>query len=160
MERFFDWYGGGIAKHPLITIQLCIIFVSVCSVGFIWFQTENRTVNLFIPQTSQAIDDLDRAEKYFPLRIREEIVLLEASSDLPNVLEPECLKQAFKAHNAVMEVESYLDFCVTLSGNKSKSQDDCVMVTPLEFVQFNESKLDGKDLPAIRQDLKRLAALR
>ena len=121
--------------------------------GFIWFRTENRTVNLFIPQSSKAIDDLDTAEKYFPLKIREEIVLLEASTDGRNVLEPDCLKQAFKAHNAVMEVESYLDFCVTLSGKKSKSQDDCMMVNPLEFVQFNESKLDGKDLKEVRKDL-------
>ena len=153
VERFFSWYGGGIAKHPLITMQICIVFVSVCSVGFIWFRTENKTVNLFIPQSSKAIDDLDTAEKYFPLKIREEIVLLEASTDGRNVLEPDCLKQAFKAHNAVMEVESYLDFCVTLSGKKSKSQDDCMMVNPLEFVQFNESKLDGKDLKEVRKDL-------
>ena len=121
--------------------------------GFVWFRTENRTVNLFIPQSSKAIDDLDTAEKYFPLKIREEIVLLEASTDGRNVLAPDCLKQAFKAHNAVMEVEPYLDFCVTLSGNKSKSQDDCMMVNPLEFVQFNESKLDGKDLEEVRKDL-------
>ena len=153
MERFFAWYGGGIAKHPLITIQICIVFVSVCSVGFVWFRTENRTVNLFIPQSSQAIDDLDAAEKYFRLKIREEIVLLEASSDGLNVLAPDCLKQAFKAHEAVMKVQSYLDFCVTLSGNKSKSPDDCMMVNPLEFVQFNESKLDGKDLDEVRRDL-------
>ena len=153
MERFFAWYGGGIAKHPLITIQICIVFVSVCSVGFVWFRTENRTVNLFIPQSSRAIDDLDDAEKYFRLKIREEIVLLEASSDGLNVLAPDCLKQAFKAHEAVMEVKSYLDFCVTLSGNKSKSPDDCMMVNPLEFVQFNESKLDGKDLDEVRRDL-------
>ena len=153
MERFFVCYGGAIAKHPLITIQICIVLVSLCSVGFIWFQTENRTVKLFIPQSSQAIDDLDRAEKYFRLKIREEIVLLEASSDRPNVLEPDCLRQAFKAHTAVMEVESYLDFCATLSGNKSKSQDDCMMVNPLEFVQFNESKLDDKDITDVQQDL-------
>ena len=153
MERFFVCYGGAIAKHPLITIQICIVLVSLCSVGFIWFQTENRTVKLFIPQSSQAIDDLDRAEKYFRLKIREEIVLLEASSDRPNVLEPDCLRQAFKAHTAVMEVESYLDFCATLSGNKSKSQDDCMMVNPLEFVQFNESKLDDKEITDVQQDL-------
>ena len=121
--------------------------------GFVWFRTENRTVNLFIPQSSRAIDDLDDAEKYFRLKIREEIVLLEASSDGLNVLAPDCLKQAFKAHEAVMEVKSYLDFCVTLSGNKSKSPDDCMMVNPLEFVQFNESKLDGKDLDEVRRDL-------
>ena len=155
LERFFAWYGEGIAKHPLITIQVCLVFVSVCSLGFFWFQSENRTEKLFIPQSSKAIDDLNTAEKYFPVKIREEIILLVASSDHPNVVSPECLKQAFKAHKAVMEVDSYLDFCVTLSGSKSKSPDDCMMINPLEFVQFNESKLNGKDLKQVQHDLSK-----
>ena len=123
--------------------------------GFVWFQTENRTVKLFIPQSSKAIDDLKTAEKYFRIKIREEMILLVASIDHPNVFSPECLKQAFKAHNAVMELESYLDLCVTLSGSKSKSPDDCMMINPLEFVQFNESKLSGKDLKQIQQKLNK-----
>ncbi|KAJ7385696.1 Patched domain-containing protein 3 [Desmophyllum pertusum] len=155
LERFFGWYGEGIAKHPLITIQICIVFVSVCSVGFVWFQAENRTEKLFIPQSSQAIDDLNTAEKYFRVKFREETILLVASSDHPNVLAPECLRQAFKAHNAVMELESYSDFCVTLSGNKSKSLEDCLMINPLEFVQFNESKVNGKDMRQVQQELSK-----
>ncbi|KAJ7385704.1 Patched domain-containing protein 3 [Desmophyllum pertusum] len=155
LERFFGWYGEGIAKHPLITIQICIVFVSVCSVGFVWFQAENRTEKLFIPQSSQAIDDLNTAEKYFRVKFREEVILLVAASDHPNVLDPECLRQAFKAHDAVMELESYSDFCVTLSGNKSKSLEDCVTINPLEFVQFNESKLSGKDLKQVQQELSK-----
>ena len=123
--------------------------------GFVWFETENRTVKLFIPQSSKAFDDLNIAEKYYQVKIREEIILLVAASDHPDVLAPECLGQALKVHNAVMELESYLDFCVTLSGNKSKSPDDCMMVNPLEFVQFNESKLDGKDLKQVQQELNK-----
>ena len=155
LERFFAWYGERIAKHPLITIQVCLVFVSVCSVGFVWFQAESRTVKLFIPQSSKSIEDLDTAEKYFRVKIREEIVLLVASPGHPNVLAPECLKQAFEAHNAVKELESYSDFCVTLSGNKSKSQDECMMINALEFVQFNESKLDGKDLQQVQRELEK-----
>ena len=120
-----------------------------------WFQAESRTVKLFIPQSSKSIEDLDTAEKYFRVKIREEIVLLVASPGHPNVLAPECLKQAFEAHNAVKELESYSDFCVTLSGNKSKSQDECMMINALEFVQFNESKLDGKDLQQVQRELEK-----
>ena len=120
-----------------------------------WFQAESRTVKLFIPQSSKSIEDLDTAEKYFRVKIREEIVLLVASPGHPNVLAPEYLKQAFEAHNAVKELESYSDFCVTLSGNKSKSQDECMMINALEFVQFNESKLDGKDLQQVQRELEK-----
>ena len=76
--------------------------------GFVWFQSENRTVKLFIPQQSRAIDDLNTAEKYFRVKVRQEIILLVASSDHPNVLAPDCLRQAFKAHRAIGD---YSDLC-------------------------------------------------
>lgn len=153
LERFFGWYGTGIAKHPLITIQLCLILISVCSVGFVWFNSENRTVKLFIPQNSKAIDDLETAEKYFRVDFREEIILLVASPSNPNPLSPMCLKQAFRAHDAVMELKSFSELCVTLSGNKSRSTNGCAMINPLEFLQFNESNLNGKDLHDVQREL-------
>ena len=155
LERFFGWFGEGIAKHPLITISFCLVFVSVCSVGFLWFQSESRTVKLFIPQSSQAIDDLNTAEKYFRIKNREEIILLVASSDHPNVLAPDCLRQALKAHHAVVELESYSDFCVTLKGAKANSVEDCMMISPLEFLQFNESNLNGKTLIQVQNEINR-----
>ncbi|XP_073238432.1 patched domain-containing protein 3-like [Porites lutea] len=149
LERFFGWFGEGIAKHPLIIISICLVFVSVCSVGFVWFKAKNRGVDLYIPQGSRSMKDLDRAEKYFRLKAREEIVLLTASPYHLNVLDPDCLREAFKAHRAVMELESYSQFCVTLSGDKAKTQDDCMIINPLEFLQFNESNLDNKTLDEI-----------
>ena len=131
------------------------MFVSACSVGFVWFQSETRTEKLFIPQSSKSLEDLDTAEKYFRVKIRQEIVLLVASSDHPNVLAPECLKQAFEAHNAVIGLESYSDFCVTRSGNKSKSPDQCMMINALEFTEFKESNLDGKDLQQVQHELEK-----
>ena len=120
LERFFGGLGERIAKHPLVTISVCLAFVSICSVGFFWLQPENRTVKLFIPQSSQAIDDLNTAEKYFRVKNREEIVLLVASPDHPNVLAPECLRQAFKAYHAVVQLESYADYCVYTVRRKSQ----------------------------------------
>lgn len=156
-ESFFGWFGEGIAKNPLIIIQICLVFVSVSSVGFVWFQSEGRTVKLYIPQESKALDDLKTAQKYFLVNFREEIVLLEAKPSHPNVLSPECLRQAFHAHKAVMNLESYSDFCVTLSRNKSTSPEECVMTNPLEFLQFNESNLIGKDLTQVQLELSKAA---
>ena len=155
LERFFGWFGGGIAKHPLATISICLLFVSICSVGFVWFQSENRTVKLFIPQSSQAIDDLKTAEKYFTVKLREQIILLVASSNHPNVLAPRCLLQAFKAHQAVMDLESYSDFCLTLSGEEAKTKEDCMMINPLEFLQFNESNLNSKNLTQVQKEINK-----
>ena len=129
------------------------MFVSFCSVGFAWFKTKSRTVELFIPQSSRSIEDLDKAAKYFRVKIREEIVLLAASPDDRNVLAPDCLRQAFNVHRAVMELESYTDFCVTLQGRKAKTLDDCMIINPLEFLQFNETNLDGKTLEQVQEEI-------
>ena len=123
--------------------------------GFVWFNSENRTVKLFIPQNSKAVDDLKTAEKYFRVNFREEIILLAASPSNLNLLSPECLKQAFRAHNAVMELKSFTDLCVTLSGNKSRSPERCAMINPPEFLQFNESNLSGKDLHKVQRELSK-----
>ena len=155
LERFFGWFGGGIAKHPLATISICLLFVSICSVGFVWFQSENRTVKLFIPQSSQAIDDLNTAEKYFRVKLRDQTILLVASSNHPNVLAPHCLLQAFKVHHAVVELESYSDFCLTLSGEEAKTKEDCMMINPLEFLQFNESNLNSKNLAQVQEEISK-----
>ena len=90
--------------------------------GFVWFQSENRTEKLLIPQSSKAIDDLNTAEKYFRVKLREEIILLEVTSDHPNVLSPDCLRQAFKAHNAVVELEFFLTSVSPYQGTKLSHQ--------------------------------------
>ncbi|XP_068757015.1 patched domain-containing protein 3-like isoform X2 [Montipora capricornis] len=153
LEIFFGCLGKGIAKHPLVTISASVVFVTVCSVGFVWFESENRTVKLFIPQDSQALDDLNTAEKYFRVKNREEIILLVASSNHPNVLAPECLQQAFEAYHAVVGLPSYVDYCVTLSGAQAKSVKDCMMINPLEFLRYNESDIDRKTLAQILDEL-------
>ena len=112
-------------------------------------------MKLYIPQSSRAIDDLNTAEKYFRVKNREQIILLVASSDHINVLDPDCLQQAFEAHHAVIELDSYDDFCVTLKGGKAKSLEDCMIMNPLEFLQFNESNLNNKTLVQIQDDINR-----
>ena len=110
-------------------------------------------MKLFIPQRSQSINDLNTAEKYFRVKNREEIILLVASSNKPNVLTPICLQEAFKVHRAIIALPSYAEYCATLSGNKATSVDDCMMINPLEFLQYNERNLDNKTLAQIQEAL-------
>ena len=113
--------------------------------GFVWLKPENRTEKLFIPQDSQAMKDLDVAEKYFRLKIREEIILLVASSDSKNVLTGECLKQALDVHDAVVKLNSYSKVCSTLSGKTAKSPEDCMMINALELFKFETNNLNTSD---------------
>ena len=111
-------------------------------------------MKLFIPQRSQSINDLNTAEKYFRVKNREEIILLVASPNQSNVLTPRCLQEAFKVHRAIIALPSYAEYCVTLSGNKATSVDDCMMINPLEFLQYNERNLDNKTFAQIQEALK------
>ena len=126
--------------YPWITVCICLLIVGACSVGFIFFKVENRTEKLFIPQDSKAIRDLDEANKYFTLKVREETVLLEASSGA-NVLTPTCFKEALKIHKEIVNLDSYVDLCATTSGVKSNSSRSCLFVNPLEVFNFEEKNL-------------------
>ena len=153
LGKLFGCLGKGIAKHPFATVTACILFVSLCSIGFIWFDSENRTEKLFIPQRSQSINDLNTAEKYFRVKNRDEIILLVASSNQSIVLSPRCLQEVFKVHRAIIALPSYAEYCVTLSGDKAKSVEDCMTINPLEFLQYNEKNLDNKSLEQIQEAL-------
>ena len=153
LGKLFGCLGKRIAKHPFAIITACILFVSFCSVGFIWFESENRTVRLFIPQRSESINDLNTAEKYFRVKNRDEVILLVASSNQSNVLTARCLQEVFKVHRAIMTLPSYTEYCVTLSGATAKSVEDCMIISPLEFLQYKERNRDNKTLAQIQEAL-------
>ena len=131
------------------------MLVSACSVGFVWFKVEDRTEKLFIPQESKALDDLNAAEKYFRVKFRTEEILLVASSSHPNVLSPDCLMQALQAHDSVVQLDSYSDYCVTLSGEKAKSSESCMMINPLEIFDLNQTNLISKELQEVQVEVNK-----
>lgn len=129
------------AKHPMLSILVCVLFVCFCAAGVAWLKTESRTEKLFIPQDSRAIKDLNRAEQFFPINVRYEKVILVARAQNPNVLTPECLHEAYDVHNQILELNLYSEYCSTLSGQKAASLKDCVTVDPFEiFSVTNFSK--------------------
>ena len=138
LERIFAFTGRVIATHPWLTIGLCLLTVGICSIGFCRYKAENRTDKLFVPQDSEAIKDLDKAEQYFQLKVREETVLLEAVSE-GNVLTPDCLKEALKIHREIINLDSYGDLCITASGKKTNSSDSCFFINPLEVIDLKNA---------------------
>lgn len=131
----------------------CVAFVSLCSVGFTWLQEESRTQKLFIPQDSRAIKDLDTAERFFRLKVRDEGVILVARPEHPNVLAPECLAEAQEVHNQVTTMKSYSEFCLTLSGKKASSLKDCVIIAPFEI--FQDTNFNKKSLTEIQVEVNK-----
>lgn len=143
--------GEKVAKQPIVTLLLCILFVAFCSVGFIRLKTESRTEKLFIPQKSRSLDDLDKAEKFFPMKVRKEGIILVGRKEHSNVLEPECLKEAFSMHNEILQLKSYSDYCLTLTGHKADSLDECVTTNPFDI--FRHKNFGNKTLANIQLEV-------
>ena len=145
--------GEIIAKRPLISIAICILFVSLSAVGFLWLKVESRTVKLFIPQESRAIRDLNAAERFFRLKVRNEGIILVARPEHRNALAPECLKEAYDIHNQILRLKSYSKHCLTLSGQKANSLTDCVTIAPFEI--FQDRSFNKKNLTEIQLEVNK-----
>lgn len=129
------------------------MFVSLCAVGFTWLKIESRAVKLFIPQDSRAIRDLDTAERFFRLKVRNEGIILVSRPEHPNVLVPECLKEALEVHSQIITLKSYSEYCLTLSGEKAKSLDDCVIVAPFDI--FRNINFSSRSLGEIQTEVNK-----
>lgn len=145
--------GENIAKHPIISLAVCILFICFCAVGFSWLKVESRTEKLFIPQDSRAIEDLNSADRFFRLKVRNEHIILVARPEHPNVLAPECLKEANDVHNQMLQLNSYSEYCLTLSEQQATSLQDCVTVDPFEI--FSDRNFGNKTLSEIQLDVNK-----
>ena len=110
-------------------------------------------MKLFIPQESRAVKDLNTAEKFFRLKVRKEGIILLARPEQPNVLAPYCLREAYDIHTQILRLKSYSEYCLTLSGDKANSLDDCVTIDPFEI--FQDRNFDRKTLDEIQQEVNR-----
>lgn len=145
--------GEKVATRPFVFLVVCILFVSFCATGISQLKMESRTEKLFIPQKSRAIEDLDMAERFFPLKVRKQGLILVSREARPNVLEPDCLKEAFFVHNQIMQLQSYRDYCLTLSGDEANSLDECVTTDPFDI--FAEKNFEKKSSVEIQGDITR-----
>ncbi|XP_068751594.1 patched domain-containing protein 3-like isoform X1 [Montipora capricornis] len=145
--------GEKIATRPFVCLAGCILFVSFCATGILQLKVESRREKLFIPQKSRAIEDLDMAERFFTLRVRKEGIILVGREAHPNILEPDCLKEAFFVHNQIMQLQSYSDYCLTLTGDEADSLDECVTTNPFDI--FVEKNFEKKSLLEIQEEITR-----
>nr|XP_058968689.1 patched domain-containing protein 3-like [Pocillopora verrucosa] len=151
LQHLVGFLGENIAGHPVACMAICIFFVLFCAVGFLWLKTESRTEKLFIPQDSRAINDLNRAEKFFRLKVRVAGVILVAHAENPNILAPECLAEAQNVHSQIITLKSFTEFCLTLSGQKASFLNDCVTIDPFQI--FQDRNFSNKSLIQIQAEI-------
>ena len=57
LERVFHALGTFIARRPLVTIAISLLFVAICASGIRELKEENRGDKLWVPTDSRAQDD-------------------------------------------------------------------------------------------------------
>ena len=135
----FGKAGKWIAKHPWWVVLLTHLLVVFFSYGFHFMKFEKRTAKLYHPQNSQAEKDLDRASKFFQLKIRRETAILLPKKEHPRgVLTKGCLSDALQLHQAVTGLEHYQKLCLKRPGS-----NQCVAVTPLEIFSYNPAQFSN-----------------
>ncbi|KXJ20037.1 patched domain-containing protein 3 [Exaiptasia diaphana] len=139
-KRVFGGLGRCIANHPWVTIFLCLCIIGACSGGFYRFNSEIRTHKLFVPQDSQAMKDLDKAEKNFKsLNAKQEFVIF-IPQDGGNVLRKNCLQDVIDFHEQITSMKDYVKYCQPRGGSAANWRS-CIITNPLEIFNYTTSNL-------------------
>lgn len=140
LEKLFGAMGENISNHPFATIAMAIFLVGLFSIGFLWLNPENRSAKIFVPQNSKSQQDLDKASKFFKLKLRQEKVIIVPKQG-ENIIDPKCLKEVLQVHFAVENLTGYADVCSVRPGVKERSREFCMAVNPLELFNYNAENL-------------------
>ena len=137
----FESLGGFVGKHPWLVIALCTAVAGGLSVGFMRLKVENRTDRLFIPQQSQALEDIDKSRNNFHDVDTRLETLIFAAKAVEKSFTVECLTEILSVHEAVINLKSFSKYCATQSGETAKSTDECMMLNFLEFFYYNQKNM-------------------
>ena len=145
IESFFYGLGSLVAKYPLLVILLCFLILGSLASGLAFIKIENKTENLYIPQNSKSISNLNKAESYGfyrPSRNTEVILLNDAGT---NVLTEQCFQDALMLHKLVTNIPGFIKLCLPITqGVHPVISSQCATEEPLKI--FNYSSNDLKNI--------------
>jgi len=136
ISKFFQAIGGYVGHKPWRTIFACILLTVLCGIGFMRWETENRSEELWVPQDTIAEEETFKYQSYFPSSARFNSIIVQDVSVGTNVLTKTALEDAMRMHEEIqtkkaknVEGEEYegeeydfLDLCVKAGGSCASSQ--------------------------------------
>ena len=93
LQSGFYAFGKIVGERPATSISCSLVFAVLCFLGLGSFTIEDRPDKLWIPQDTQAMDDRQKYEVYFPSFVRVEELLITCEREA-NVLSRDCLSEA------------------------------------------------------------------
>ena len=138
LESCFEKVARFIAKRPFKVVFVTLLTAALFTLGFLYLDVEKSVRYLYLPENSQASNDIKKAAKYgFELDLRmEEIIILPKTKDKP-VLSRDCITDLIDIHDAIVKLDGYEKYCFRSEQNKN-----CAVINLLEIFEYNKSKLE------------------
>ena len=103
-------------------------------VGGVRFKALTRNEELFIPQGSQAFEDLEKGEQYFPLKHRFEEFIIKRSDGKDIFMSNDLLLEALSLHQKVIALSNFNQTC-----SKIQNTSECLFVSALGVFNYNKT---------------------
>ena len=103
-------------------------------VGGVRFKALTRNEELFIPQGSQAFEDLEKGEQYFPLKHRFEEFIIKRSDGKDIFMSNDLLLEALSLHQKVIALSNFNQTCSTI-----QNTSECLFVSALGVFNYNKT---------------------
>ena len=134
-ERLFYKLGFALASNPTLTLFFGVLVPLFLTGGFFRYRLLQRTEDLYIPDRSQAFDDLRKAERHFPsVRMKAEQFILKPLYR-QNVLEEDIFRTALQIHNNITRLPDFRKVCI------KDNQQKCAISSPLEIFEYDSTKI-------------------
>ena len=137
-ERLFYKLGFVLASNPALTILFGLIIPCFLAGGIFNYKLLQRTEELYIPEKSQAFDDLGRAEKHFPsIRAKaEQFIIKPIDGDgAMDILKVDVFRMVLQIHRNITQLPGFRRVCIQ---NHLK---ECSIVSPLEVFGYDSTQI-------------------
>ena len=134
LQIFFEKLGFLVFNHSKKFAVVGVITALALTTGFFRMHTVTRVEELYIPQTSQSLVDLDRANENFQVMVTaEEFIIKNKLGSW--ALTKDVFEAALDVHEGIMSIKGLESVCIKNHAGKCFSQN------PLEIFNFNKSLL-------------------
>ncbi|XP_031568280.1 uncharacterized protein LOC116302983 isoform X2 [Actinia tenebrosa] len=136
-QKFLEKVGMAIARNPGSAVLIPFSLMAMSTLGFLLMQQANPSYSLFYPTESQSEQDLNIVKQHFPFEKTRKEELIFTPMKGSNILNENCLLDALKIHNTIINITGFKSLCAKSQDNRNNTQSICMMRNVLELFDFN-----------------------
>lgn len=141
---FFKW-SGFVFLNPWKVIIIGLLIALGLMAGFARFNTQAQSERLYFPQHSQSKDDLERAEKSFPAKARNDEFVITMADGASSILKQKAFLLALKLHKRIINETGIEKICIPMNPSKTDGTP-CLFTTILHLFQYNSTLITDQTI--------------